>query len=162
MAVLGIDVGASSAKAVVLDEDGQSAGGGQSAYEIARPRPGWSEQAPATWQAAVGVAVVQAMAEAGAPPIAAVGLSGQVHGVVPLDAAFAPLGQAIIWADERAGAQARAIEIRLGQAHLIELAGTRLAPGFMAATLAWLRHHEPARWAATRAIASPKDWLPCG
>ena len=106
--VLGIDVSTTATKAVLVDAAGAVAGIGASEYPVSRPHPLWSEQDPALWWAAAGVAIREALAAAGGATgadVAAVGLTGQMHGLVLLDAAGEILRPAILWNDQRTAAE---------------------------------------------------------
>jgi xylulokinase len=156
-ALLGIDIGTGSVKALVMDERGRTLGRGSAEHALRHPQPGWAEQDPDEWWRGTVGAVRAAMAEAGAVDIAAIGLSGQMHGTVLLDADRTPIRPAIIWADTRSAADVAALTARSGQERLIEIAGSPLATGFQAATLAWLHAHEPEAWRRVRTVLLPKD-----
>ncbi len=156
-AFLGIDLGTSAVKAIVVGTDGRVRGTGSAGYPILRPRPGWAEQDPETWWQAVCAAVQQAVGWSGTSTIAGVGFSGQMHGAVFLGEAEKPLMPAIIWADQRSTRQAEEITERVGRQRLIEIAGSPLVTGFMAATAVWMREERSSVWWRTRRILSPKD-----
>ena len=157
--VLGIDLGTSSVKALVVNrDDGRTVGDASAAYAIDRPEPGAAEQSPETWWRATVEAVRQALLQAGHPPIDAIGISGQMHGTVALDESLRPLGAAVIWADQRSAEDAASIEGVLG-ASLLERAGSRAAVGFQAATLRCLARTQPDRFEAIRMVLPPKDFL---
>jgi xylulokinase len=154
--VLGIDLGTSSVKAVVARLDGTVAGQAVGEYEVCGPRPGWSETAPGEWRTATVTAVRAAVAQAGAEPVA-IGLSGQMHGVV----ATAPDGEAVrpamLWSDRRAMDELTGYR-RLPVGVRARLANP-LSPGMAGPLLAWLAGHEPEAYAAARWALQPKDWL---
>ncbi|MBN2305784.1 MAG: xylulokinase, partial [Anaerolineae bacterium] len=102
--LLGIDLGTSSVKAVVIDEQGRVTKTGAHEYPIQSPRPGWAEQDTESWWDATVRAVRQATADT-RDSIKAIGLSGQMHGVVLIDTNYQPTGPAIIWADQRSAAE---------------------------------------------------------
>jgi xylulokinase len=154
--VLGIDLGTSSVKAVVARLDGSVAGQAGADYQVRSPRPGWSETAPSDWLAATAAAVRSAVAQAGADP-AAVGLSGQMHGVVATADDGRPVRPAMLWSDARAVGELAHYR-RLPPAALARLANP-LSPGMAGPMLAWLAVHEPGTYAATRWALQPKDWL---
>lgn len=158
-ALLGIDLGTGSVKALVVDETGRTLGSGSAPYPLRHPHPGWAEQAPEEWWRGAAAAARMALDRAANPPIAAIGLSGQMHGTVLLDSAGRELRPAIIWADTRGAAEAVEITARIGKERLIEIAGSPLAAGFQAASIAWVRRHEPDVWARTRTVLLPKDYL---
>lgn len=159
--LLGIDLGTSSLRAAVVDEAGRIAGLGQEEYGIDSPRPGWAEQDTAVWWRAAVTAVRRAVAAAGvrAEAIGGIGLSGQMHGTVLVDAEERPLGPAIIWADGRSAEEARRLNDEVGLERLAAVAGNRVSPGFMAATLAWLARRQPGRLGGARWSLLPKDYL---
>jgi xylulokinase len=152
MSCLGLDLGTSGVKAVVVDEGGGVRAQATAPLDVSRPRPTWSEQDPASWWRAAGIAVA-ALGEARGG-LRAIGLSGQMHGAVLLDGAQHVLRPAILWNDGRSGAECAALD---GAARRI--AGNRAMPGFTAPKLLWVRRHEPEVFAATRRVLLPKDWL---
>jgi xylulokinase len=154
--VLGIDLGTSSVKAVVARLDGSVAGQATSDYQVAGAHPGWSETPPADWLAATASAVRAAVVQAGADP-AAIGLSGQMHGVVPTAGDGRPVRPAMLWSDARATKELQLYRI-LPTAVRTRLANP-LSPGMAGPMLAWLAANEPAAYAATRWALQPKDWL---
>jgi xylulokinase len=154
--VLGIDLGTSSVKAVVARLDGSVAAQNRRAYPVHSPRPGWSETAPADWLSATAAAVRAAVAQAGAEP-RAVGLSGQMHGVVATADDGRPVRPAMLWSDARA---VRELEpYRWLPPAVRRRLANPLSPGMAGPMLAWLVAHEPAAYAATHAALQPKDWL---
>jgi xylulokinase len=155
-ATLGIDLGTSSVKAVVVTVDGRVAGQATGGYRVLSPQAGHSESEPAEWLAATANAVRAAVAEAGVEPVA-IGLAGQMHGVVPTAADGRPVRAAMLWSDSRATRELARYEA-LAPAVRARLANP-LSPGMAGPLLAWLATHEPAAWAATRWALQPKDWL---
>jgi xylulokinase len=155
-ALLGIDLGTSSVKAVVTDLDGVVIGQAAAGYAVANPRPGWSETDPSDWLAATIAAVRQAVAAATADP-QAIGLSGQMHGVVATDPSGRPLRPAMLWSDARAVRELAAYRA-LPDRVQVRLANP-LSPGMAGPMLAWLAAHERDTYAATRWALQPKDWL---
>jgi xylulokinase len=155
-ALLGIDLGTSSVKAVVTDVDGAMIGHAVGSYEVLTPRPGWSESDPQEWLSSTAAAVRAAVAEAGAKPVA-MGFSGQMHGLVPTGAAGRPTRNAMLWSDARAVQQLMAYR-RLSDRIRARLANP-LSPGMAGPMLAWLAVHEPDAYGAARWALQPKDWL---
>ena len=158
-AILGLDIGTSACKAIAIDEDGKVLARGTAAYGMATPRPGWAEQDPADWEDAAGAAM-RAVASAldGTTDIRAIGLSGQMHGLVALDDADDVLRPAILWCDNRTEAECDAITDAVGGADaLLALTDNRMLPGFTGGKLAWLARHEPAVHARMRRFLLPKD-----
>jgi len=157
---LGLDLGTSSVKALLVRGDGTVVGRGAAAYPTAIPHPGHAEQDPEDWWRACAGAVRAALQAAGSGhAVAAIGLSGQMHGTVVLGENQNPLAPAIIWSDQRAGSQVNEMTGRIGAERLIALAGTPLATGFQAATLRWLETERPDLWARVCHVLLPKDEL---
>jgi len=158
-AFLGIDLGTSAVKALVVDADGNVRGTGSAEYPTLRPHPGWTEQDPDAWWEATSAAVQQAVGWSGGATIAGVGFSGQMHGAVFLGEHDRPLAPAVIWSDQRSVKQVDAITAKVGPEHLIGIAGSPLATGFMAATAVWMQEEQSSVWWRTKRILSPKDEL---
>jgi len=157
--LLAIDLGTSSVKALVATAAGAVAGRGAAEYPILQPAPGYAEQDPAAWWLATMAAVRGAMANCDASAVAAVGLSGQMHGAVLLDAAGDLLTPAVIWPDQRSARQVAAITAAVGAARLYAIAGSPLATGFLAATVRWFQEERPAIWRQVAQVLLPKDYL---
>jgi xylulokinase len=159
--VLGLDVSTTATKAVLVDEGGAVAGIGSAEYETRIPRPLWSEQDPALWWDGAVVAIGRALTAAGAPgeAVAAVGLTGQMHGAVLLDAADRPLRPAILWNDQRTAAECDEIRQRVGAQRLIEVTGNDALTGFTAPKLLWVRNNEPKTWRRVAHVLLPKDFV---
>lgn len=151
---LGIDLGTSAVKAVVADEDGRVVREASEPLTLHRPEPKHSEQHPDDWWRAT-CAVVAKLADL-APQIAAIGLSGQMHGAVLLDGRGQVLRPAILWNDGRSEAECAALEQAVA---VREITGNRAMPGFTAPKLLWLRCHEPDVFARTKTVLLPKDYL---
>ncbi|HET9660763.1 MAG TPA: xylulokinase [Thermomicrobiales bacterium] len=159
LALLALDLGTGSVKALIVDSNCRVLASGAAPYPVERPHDGWAEQDPDRWWHASVEAARSALTAAGSPEIAAIGISGQMHGTVLLDAAGRPVRPAIIWEDRRSADQVRSLTKQIGADRIIELCGSALATGFQAATLAWLLEHEPAALAAARAVLLPGDYL---
>ena len=159
--VLGIDVSTTATKAVLVDETGAVRGVGTAEYGFSAPRPLWSEQDPATWWDGAIVAIGSAVAAAGASgdDVVAVGLTGQMHGLVLLDEADGILRPAILWNDQRTAAECDAIRAAVGPERLIEITGNDALTGFTAPKLVWVRDHEPEVWRSVAHVLLPKDYL---
>ena len=157
MALLGIDLGTSAVKVLVLDTQGRSLGVGKVGYEVMSPHPGWAEGDPNAWWRATVSAVQAAMAQAPHARITTIGLSGQMHGVVPTDKGGRPTRAALLWADTRAEEELKHYQA-LPPALLGQLANP-LVPGMAGPLLCWLADHEPEAYQATRWALQPKDWL---
>jgi xylulokinase len=134
-------------------------GSGSAEYPIRQPQPERAEQDPQAWWQAACAAVHAALAHVATPHVAAIGLSGQMHGTVLLDAQDRSLAPAVIWPDRRSAAQVAEITQRVGAARLIELAGSPVATGFQAATLLWFQQEQPELWRQVRRVLLPKDAL---
>lgn len=156
---LGIDLGTSEVKLLLLDEAQRIVGRAGEALTVQRPQPLWSEQDPAAWWAATTRAAqrLRAQQPAAWAAVRAIGLSGQMHGAVLLDAADQVLRPAILWNDGRSGAECAALEAAVPD--LRARAANLAMPGFTAPKLAWVRRHEPALFARVRRVLLPKDWL---
>jgi xylulokinase len=154
-ALVGLDVGTTAVKALAMSEDGQVLARAEQGYPLETPRPGWTQQRPEDWAAAADAA----MAALGTGTPAAIGLSGQMHGLVVLDGAGEVIRPAILWNDQRTAAQCEEIERRIGLERLIELTGNRALTGFTAPKLLWLREHEPDTWSRIRHVLLPKDYV---
>lgn len=158
--LLGIDIGTSSAKALLLDIlSGEVRAVAGQEYPLHKPAPDRAEQDPDDWWAAVVAMVRQITAQAGMVEIAGIGLTGQMHGTVLLDAGLRPLCPAIIWADQRGAAAGAAIIERVGKATYTATTGTLPAAGFMATTLVWMAQHQPALLDRAAYIILPKDYV---
>ena len=152
-----MDLGTSGVKGLALDTDGHVVAAAQAGYPLSTPRPGWAEQDPEDWWRAASDVLAQLQATAGSPQ--GIGLSGQMHGLVALDTRDRVLRPAILWNDQRTGAECAEIEARLGLERLIALTGNRALPGFTAPKLLWLRRNEPDVFARISRIMLPKDYV---
>ncbi len=159
--LIGLDIGTSSTKAVVVDRAGNLLAKAAREYGMDAPQAGWAEQDPAVWLAAAVNCVAEALRQSGVEPgeVRALGLTGQMHSLVAADASGEPLRPAIVWADQRSGAQVKHLTAQIGKAHLAEWTGNPLAAGFMLASWAWLRENEPRLAERTRLLLLPKDWV---
>ena len=155
--VLGLDIGTSGVKGLALDSGGRVLAAAEAGYELSTPRPGWAEQDPEDWWEAASAVLARLQADAGRP--AGIGLSGQMHGLVALDATDRVLRPAILWNDQRTAAECEEIEATVGLSRLIELTGNRALPGFTAPKLLWMRANEPELYARIARIALPKDYV---
>ena len=150
--LIGLDVGTSGVKAVALSPDGELVASAEESYPLSTPRPGWSEQDPEDWWRAAESCLARL-------PDGPVGLSGQMHGLVVLDADGSVLRPAILWNDQRTAAECAEIEERVGLERLIALTGNRALTGFTAPKLLWLRRHEPQTYARIEHVLLPKDYV---
>jgi xylulokinase len=152
-AAVGIDVGTTAVKAIAVAEDGEVLERREVAYELSTPRPGWSEQEPRDWWRATK----EALDGLGGGDVAGIGLSGQMHGLVALDSDGEVIRPAILWNDQRTGAECDEIETRVGFERLVQLTGNRALTGFTAPKLLWLRNHEPESYERIARVLLPKD-----
>lgn len=158
--LLGIDIGTSSAKAVLFDsETGSTLATAGREYPILRPAPDRAEQRPEDWWAASVEVTRRVLADADGRDVAAISLTGQMHGVVLLDSHGIPLGDAIIWNDQRSVEEVRALVESVGWEHFTAITGTLPATGFMGASLLWLKAHLPGRLEQASAALFPKDYV---
>jgi xylulokinase len=151
-ALIGLDVGTSGVKAIAITPGGDIVGEAEEGYALSTPRPGWAEQDPEDWWRAAQAALARL-------PEGPVGLSGQMHGLVALGDGDRVLRPAILWNDQRTGAECVEIERRLGLDRLIELTGNRALTGFTAPKLLWLARNEPETYGRIRRILLPKDYV---
>src|SRR6185436_11417752 len=152
--LVGLDVGTTGVKALALSPEGDVLARVEESYELSTPHPGWAEQDPEDWWRAAE----RALAALGGQP-AAIGLSGQMHGLVVLDDRDRVLRPAILWNDQRTEAECVEIEERVGLARLIQLTGNRALTGFTAPKLLWLRRHDPTTYAQVAHVLLPKDYV---
>jgi xylulokinase len=159
--LLGIDVGTSGCKAVLVDDHGAVVATATRDYPLHTPRAAWAEQDPADWWRATCETIGAALDTASVHPddVASVGLTGQMHGLVLLDTAGAVLRPAILWNDQRSAAQCAEIERSVGPEHVLEHTGNRVLPGFTAPKLLWVRAHEPEVYARVAHVLLPKDYV---
>lgn len=153
---LGIDIGTSGVKAVLLEADGTIAAQASAPLSVSRAHPGWSEQDPDAWAQATDTAVL-GLPTAMRQVVEGIGLAGQMHGATLLDAADKPLRPAILWNDGRSFAQCAELERIEPRAQAIT--GNIAMPGFTAPKLAWVRAHEPDLFAKVRTVLLPKDYV---
>jgi len=162
MPVLGIDIGTSGSRALLVDESGVIVASATSAHEAFRsPGPAWAEQDPADWWRAAQDAVrtVLAKGKVAAKDIACIGLSGQMHGAVLLDEAGAVLRPSIIWCDQRTAEECKWLDREVGPARLLELTSNPALTNFTLTKLLWVRTHEPDIWKRVRHVLLPKDYV---
>jgi xylulokinase len=154
---LGLDLGTSGVKAVLMAADGAVLDQQTSPLRVSNRYPLWSEQDPADWWSATEQAVGALRSRHDLSGVRGIGLSGQMHGAVLLDQAERVLRPAILWNDGRSGAECRMLEAAEPRSRAIT--GNLAMPGFTAPKLLWVRTHEPEIFAATRRVLLPKDWL---
>ncbi len=159
---LGIDVGTSGTKALVMDAKGQVLATATAEYGLSAPRPGWSEQNPEDWWAGTCKASKAAIRKSGidGKQVKGIGLSGQMHGLVITDGAGKPLRPSLIWNDQRTAPQAAQIEEAVGgRKKLIDLVGNVAMTSFTLTKLLWVRQHEPKIYDRIKHFLLPKDYV---
>ena len=154
--LLGIDLGTSSVKVIVAGLDGHVAASAAAEYPIQHPQPLHAEQDPNAWWDACVAAVREAIGAAPGVEIAAIGLSGQMHGVVMLDREQRIVAPAIIWPDQRSQRQVQEITERLGAERLYGITGSPLSTGFLAASVRWVQQEAPATGHRSRCCCCPR------
>lgn len=159
--LIGVDLGTSGTKTALFDERGRRIASRTVEYPLSQPKNGWAEQEPEHWWKAACETIRAVIAESGvdADAIKGVGLSGQMHGLVMLDAAGQVLRPAILWCDGRTGEECREITERVGRQRLIDITANPALTGFTAGKILWVRKHEPENYERCRHILLPKDYL---
>lgn len=159
---LGIDVGTTGTRTIAVDATGKILASASAEYPCSYPRPGWSEQDPDLWWSATVATIRDVLAQAHLKPteVAGIGLSGQMHGAVLLNADGHVIRPALLWNDQRTQAECREIEERAGgREALIKLVANPALTGFTAPKLLWVRRHEPENWEKVRHVLLPKDYV---
>src|SRR4051812_6637970 len=154
--LLGLDVSTTGSKALLIDEQGKVIAEHSTAHPSSTPKPLWSEQNPADWWEGIVQSIRAVLSAAHQPEIAAIGLTGQMHGLVLLDANGNVLRPSILWNDQRTQAQCDEITEKIGFSRLIELTGNRALTGFTAPKILWVRENEPEVYARAAHILLPK------
>jgi xylulokinase len=153
-----VDVGTTGVKTIAISPAGEVIARAEQGYPLSTPQPGWSEQDPEDWWRAAQ-ATLSAVTAAGVHDVRGIGLSGQMHGLVCLDGGDRVLRPAMLWNDQRTGAECAEIEERIGLERLIQLTGNRALTGFTAPKLLWLRRHEPDLYSRIAHVLLPKDYV---
>src|SRR5262245_3121579 len=159
---LGIDIGTTGTRAVLIEERGKVVNGQSADHEpISTPQPQWAEQNPDNWWEATQAAVGRVLqpSQVKGEEIRGIGLSGQMHGLVLLDKNHRVLRPSIIWCDQRCQAEADAITQKVGFDRLIQITCNPALTGFTAPKLVWVRNHEPAIFAEVNRVLLPKDYI---
>ncbi len=159
--VLGVDTSTTATKALLVDTAGTVVAAGVAEYPFETPQPLWAEQDPRLWWNGTVRAIAACLESAGVAGAAveAVGLTGQMHGLVLLDTAGEPVRPAILWNDQRTGAECDQLRAAVGTERLIAVTGNDALTGFTASKLLWVRNHEPDSLAAARHMLLPKDYV---
>ncbi|MCY3836842.1 MAG: xylulokinase [Anaerolineaceae bacterium] len=160
-AYLGIDISTTAAKALLLDAAGRLIASASVAQELSQPQPGWSEQHPETWWNGVVGAIRKALQEGrvAGEQVCAIGLTGQMHGLVLLDERGKVLRPAILWNDQRTAEQCEEMKRRIGAERLLQLSGNPALTGFTAPKILWVRQHEPEIYDQIAQVLLPKDYI---
>ena len=162
MSVLGIDVGTGGTRAVLIDLRGRVISAATAEHApMSSPHIGWAEQAPDDWWRAACQAIKECLAKSGttAQEVSAIGLTGQMHGLVLLDAQDQVVRPALLWCDQRTGEECREITEQVGTERLIELTANPALTGFTLPKIWWVRKHEPELWGRVRSLMLPKDYI---
>lgn len=157
---LGIDIGTSSTKTLLIDEQGNAVAEATADYPVLTPKPGWTEQEPDAWWEATVKTVREVVAKASLKPtdVRAIGLSGQMHGSVFLDKSNKVIRPALLWNDQRTAAETQEITDRAGgRKKLIKMVANPALTGFQAPKILWLRNKEPKNFAKLAKVLLPKD-----
>jgi len=159
--LLGIDVGTTGSKALLIDEGGGIVTIYTEEYPLNTPQPQWAEQDPEDWWRAVTESIRAALEISRIDPgdVKGVGLTGQMHGLVLLDREGNPLRPCIMWNDQRSGVQCAWITERVGANRLLELTGSPVFAGFTAPKIVWVREHEPQIYEQVTKVLLPKDYI---
>ena len=159
---LGIDVSTTGAKALLIDEKGAVIATATTPLALSTPKPLWSEQDPHEWWAGTAKSIrsVLTAAKVKGSDVAAIGLTGQMHGLVLLDAERKVLRPAILWNDQRTARECDEIRTRMGgREALVRVSGNDALTGFTAPKILWVRNHEPAVYDEARLVLLPKDYV---
>ncbi len=158
---LGIDTSTTGSKALIIDERGEVIAAASSPHTLQTPRPLWSEQDPREWWEAVSASIRSALelAGVGGEKIGAVGLTGQMHGLVLLDEAGNVLRPAILWNDQRTQKQCDEIHARIGKERFIQITGNVALTGFTAPKILWVQENEPEVFVKAKHVLLPKDYI---
>ncbi len=158
--VIGVDVGTSGTKAIAMDESGALLASALKEYPLHSPKPNWAEQNPADWHKATLEALTELASKVDAKNVVAIGLTGQMHGSVFLDANDNVLRPALLWCDQRTASQCVEITEKAGgEAALVEMVANPALTGFTAPKILWLRDNEPDLFEKTRKVLLPKDYI---
>ncbi|MBR4067965.1 MAG: xylulokinase [Clostridia bacterium] len=159
--LLGVDLGTSGTKTVLFDVNGQAIASETVEYPLHQPQNGWAEQAPEDWWDAARTTIRSVIEQSGvdAKDIKGLGISGQMHGLVLLDADGNVLREAILWCDGRTQEECDEITNTIGRERLIQITANPALTGFTAGKILWVRKHEPELWAKVRHILLPKDYV---
>ncbi len=161
MAYLGLDLGTTGVRALLIDRMGAVLGSATAEHPLYSPAPGWMEQNPEDWWSSTCQAVRAALRQTGidAADIQAIAVSGQMHGATLVDADGTVVRPCILWNDQRSVSQCAEITALVGTQRLLELTGNVPLAGFTAPKLLWVRENEPERWSRVARVLLPRDYL---
>ena len=159
MLYIGIDLGTSAVKLLLMDEAGQIKNVVSRAYPLEFPKPGWSQQKPEDWKEAVFSGIRELLQGLDGSQVAGIGAGGQMHGLVVLDENDQVIRPAILWNDGRTAEQVAYLNGQLGMKELSRLTANIAFAGFTAPKLLWMRENEPENFARIRKIMLPKDYI---
>ena len=159
--LIGIDLGTSSTKTVLFDENGEVVASASKEYPLYTPQNGWAEQKPEDWRDASLETITKVIKDSSvnAEDIKGLGISGQMHGLVMLDEAGAVIRPSIIWCDQRTEKECAEITEKIGADRLIEITANPALTGFTASKILWVRNNEPENYAKCKHILLPKDYV---
>ncbi len=159
--LIGIDLGTSSTKTVLFNENGDVITSAGMDYPLYTPANGWAEQNPQDWRDAALETISRVVKESGVDvnDIKGIGISGQMHGLVMLDEAGEVIRPSIIWCDQRTGKECEEITRKVGEKRLIEITANPALTGFTASKILWVKNNEPKNYAKCRHILLPKDYV---
>ena len=159
MLYIGIDLGTSAIKLLLVDSQGAILRAVTKEYPLSFPRPGWSEQSPADWWDGCLAGLKELLDGADAKRVAGIGVGGQMHGLVILDENDAVIRPAILWNDGRTGEETAYLNTVIGKKRLSELTANIAFAGFTAPKILWLRKHEPENFGRIAKLMLPKDYI---
>ena len=159
--LIGIDLGTSSTKTVLFNENGDVIAAAGKDYPLYTPNNGWAEQKPEDWRDAALETIASVVKKSGvnADDIKGLGISGQMHGLVMLDGEGEVIRPSIIWCDQRTGKECEEITEKIGAKRLVEITANPAMTGFTASKILWVRNNEPENYAKCRHILLPKDYV---
>lgn len=159
--VIGVDLGTSATKTIIVDADGKICASAEQSYPMYQPNNGWAEQSPLDWKAAVLATIEKVVADSKVKPeeVTGIGLSGQMHGSVLIDENNEPIGNTILWCDQRSSSQAEEMLEILPMEKWLEITANPPLAAWTAAKILWIRENEPEKFRKTRHILLPKDYI---
>lgn len=159
MYYIGVDLGTSAVKLLLMDDEGRVVRTVSREYPVSYPHPGWSEQAPEDWYEQTMAGLSELTADIDRQAVAGLGVGGQMHGLVALDSDDRVIRPAILWNDGRTGAECDYLNGEIGRERISSYTGNIAFAGFTAPKLLWMRKHEPELFARIAHIMLPKDYL---